>query len=229
MNTRKQALYVGAGTDFLPYLNYPEYDFVACDSLPCNELGQQCLKDCEHLYTQRCTCCSRFQDRLIGIMNLVGFHVYLRCANMDPDTNSGYVVFKKNDQTVTYYYNTPYSPDMKLWDQYQNHFSVLILSGFFPEKSVARLLKEDCVVVGARSSFYEDYTTNKKCCNHNKNTIVTHMYRRAKRGRYNLRKRLMRKGDYNTDRYSCLLMDFETGRRSLLNNIQEIEYAKEQI
>lgn len=218
-NSRKLALYVGAGVDTLPYLRHSELDFVASDSLPCNAHGHQCLKDCNHSNESRCKCCAPFLDRLKGLMVLEGYSLTSSSDDIDPKTRSGRFVFKKNNQTVTYYYNTPYLPSVAVWDQYKDTFSVLILSGFFPQRSIAKVLKKDCTIIGARSSLFEDHSTDRYWSKDNRANIVSHMF---KQDRYSLRR-----CEPDTSNYSCLLEDFDTGKKIKLSNIVEIEGAKQ--
>jgi hypothetical protein len=213
-NNRQIALYTGAGLDILPYLNFPSYDFIACDSRPCNMCGEICKPDCSHLQENHtCPCHAPFVERLIGLMKLHGYDLIVNISYISPN----YIIFRKGEQTIKYYYNTPYRSDIDLWNQYENTFSGLILSGFFPDSSVLKLLKNDAWIICSRSSCFENFTKQKNVDYHNKNTIVTYMHSVTQQSRYNLR-------NYKplSTEYKYMFIDFETGKYEICQNISEV-------
>ena len=219
-NNRALALYIGAGDDTLPYLRHPEFDFVACDTRPCNEHGDMCLKGHVHTHEHRCSCCAPFVEQLKGLMALHGYTLLEENVDIDPKTNSGLMVFKKDDQTVKYYYNTPFIPTMNVWEMYKStvKFSVLVLSGYFPHKSVIDLLNYDCLVIGGRNSLFMDHSQDRSWLKSNRSNIVSHMFKQKK---YRLRHEKL-----DTSGYSYLLEDFTTGQTVDVEDITKFESTK---
>ena len=225
MNSKQLlGLYVGAGLDYLMFMRFPEYDFVACDSRPCNQLGDECT-DCPTNHS--CTYHAEFIDRLIGLMTLVGYELRTQDINR---VGSGCLVFTREAQTVIYYYNTPYQPNKQMWNPYHGKFDALMLSGFFPHQSVLKLLKSRALICAGKNSSYIDYTKERNVHHLDLNNVVTYFYKTLtdKEKHYNLRNR-SRDRDSDCSGYRFMMIDVETGYRIDCSNIREVERYSDEV
>ena len=167
----QKAIYVGAGTDILPLLCYPDIkDWIYIDSQPNNEFGHEYVKEFSRPY---------FINDVINKFIMFEFKIY----NLDEINDLIEFINPKTNQRIKYYFNT-YLPDSidKVKDAIQG-WNIIIVAGHHPDSCVMDYKREDypLTFIGFTGTVYsnEDYDNYNDIVNqifNNKFKFDTYIY-----------------------------------------------------
>jgi len=144
-----KALYIGAGTDVIPQNTFKHIkDWICVDSEPC-----QNYRDRPSRSQNDKNCNMRYVHYLHKIYEEIGFTM------IHQNTEEHKVVFVNvsTGQTVTYYYNHPYS-DKYCAPEVAFHIETsdaLVVKGYIPHACLLEKLKKDIPMICANNTVYE--------------------------------------------------------------------------
>lgn len=158
--TMQKAIYVGAGTDILPLLCYPDIkEWIYIDSLPNNEYGPEYVEDFSRPY---------FINDIINNFNMFGFKI----DNLKKDNELIEFTNSKTKQHIKFYLNT-YLPDNINKVKYAiQDWDTLIVSGHHPDSCIMnyKRLNYPLTFIGFTGTSYHDQDHD------NYNNIVRMIY-----------------------------------------------------